>query len=172
MSIALSDYVVDLKTSLHNILKSFFDNASHEISDYNIVFPSAKLVYTIQEIASPQGLTIAFIGFTETGRSEEKCDNRLLDGKPGIELRVDLLSTVFIATPIQGGDNSKNRMIVDQAWSKLYAVFTQYSLFSAQGIFLPSLQAIPDPSVNRTDLAEVSGTFSCQARMKYARYSL
>lgn len=172
-SVTFPDIASTLKAALQEVLASYFDGNSHRLSDELIAFPQAKIAFDIRLQDKPVGLTITILGDTVLSQQEWHCTNPKFPSLHGIEVRAELARTVIIACPIQGGSNTLNRKTVDQAWSKLYALFaTAPQEFSNRNIFLPQLDLVPSDDFTRSDIAEVSGTLVLEVRTKYAKYNV
>lgn len=162
------DIVRTFKTALHEILSAYFNGAVHEVADTNITFPQALLVYDTRPLDTPTGLTIAILGETTIDQREEKC---LVGGKPGIEVRADVLRTVVIASPNDASNELHNRSTVDFAWGCLHALVTQHSLFSARNIYVPLLSLLPSDVTPASNIVEATGQFTCQVRASFLRHN-
>jgi hypothetical protein len=172
-SVTFPNVVDSFKAAIQEVLAAFFNGAVHELNDTLITFPQAKIAFDIRLHDKPVGLTITILGDTVLEQREWHCHNPKSQLHHGIEIRAAIARTVIIAVPIQGGTNTFNRKSVDQAWGNLYALFAANPKdFADRNIFLPVLDLVPSDDFTRSDIAEVSGTFTCELRMKYAKYNI
>jgi hypothetical protein len=161
--------VVSFKKAMYEYLKGYFDGAKHYIDGTEYNFPDCNIEFEIDRILNPAKLTIALIGNGTFTQRELKCENQRLPGKPAYELRADVRREVIIATPVTTSGNK--RQTVDNCWGLLYGVFTQRPLLAERGIYLPVLTPINTDLTSRSDMAEASGTLTCEVRVSYGRFN-
>jgi len=169
--VSFPDIVASFKTALTEILTAYFDGQIHKVSNVDVVFPSASIVWDIRQLKRPIGLTIALIGNGIHGQKEYNTLGSGSSGDHGKTLIAEIVRTVVISCPISPGDSGKSRNDVDSAWGSLYALFCNKGLFSPRKIINPVLSAVPSDITDRLDIAEASGTFTCSIIVDYLAYN-
>lgn len=167
------------KRAIHEILSTNFDNTSHEYGDFNLHFPKVKIVFDIarehlhdESTAHLLPATIAILGNTTVTQDRQKC---LVDGKHGYELRAQILRTILVIAPYEGGSDAnrnKAQQLVDTIWSRLHNLTTMgLSLFTSRNIHQPVLSILSDDVIRDLNIIEASGLFEAELRVNYTAYN-
>lgn len=164
------------KRALDEVLKQYFaTGGTFVVGDQSIVFPAATIAFDLRFIDNPIGLVISIIGDDVYDEETFKSNNPNPGGtgKPGIEVYASVVRSIYVSSARDGANGPSNRKLVDETWSKLYAVISaNWTEFASRGIIRPTLSAVPEDMRERPTVVSAYGQLKTKIRYKMSRYNL
>jgi len=163
----------DLKRSILEVIKEYFDGSTHQLSNVDFDFPEVEVSFDPRNLLIPQKPIMVFLTNSSSNPLILKCSNNINPSLPAKEARYQVSVLLIIVSPRSDSKPIYTTHYLHKLWSLFHAVCEcDKEVFLARRIRFPKLQAIPNDFVPDANTIAVSGSFDFEVTLNYASYNL